>query len=276
MQRYRDQIQAIADAERTIQELCESHQQVRASSVELMQDVMQTIKDVQLRTEPIRVEESKLLEELSQVEKVRQKHEGIIAQAEAEHRALMQNTASKPDPSFVAAFDRERKKRQEKLDIVIDKINNINNRLDRVRARLQEAKQEIDSLHQQRKSLHTDRARNEQQHEKRSGDAQNTYERAQAALGECGLIDDLKEIAQREITKARSAKETLEKIEQQTALYEKAKGSYDRSAFTRGLYLAGALTGLVIVALIAVSHLVPDSEASDLGVDEVTQEQIQP
>ncbi len=135
MQRYRDQIQSIADAERRIQELRESHQQVRASSVELMQDVMQTIKEVQLRTEPFRVEESKLLEELAQVEKVRQKHEEIIAQADAEHKALLQNAGSKPDPSFVAAYNRERQKRQEKLDIVIDKINGINNKIDGVRVR---------------------------------------------------------------------------------------------------------------------------------------------
>jgi len=276
MQRYRDQTQAITDAERTIQELRESHQQVRASSVELMQDVMQAIKEVQLRTEPIRAEEAKLLEELGQVEKVRQKHEGIIAQAESEHKALLQNAGSRPDPSFVAAFDRERKKRQERLDIVIDKINGINNKIDGVRARLQEVKQEIDALHQQRKSLHTDRAQSEQQHEKKSSDAQDAYERAQAALGTCALVDDLKEIAQREIVQARSARETLGKIEQQKALYEKAKAAYDRSAFSRGLYLVGALTGFVIVALIAVSQLVPDSDAADLGVDEVTQAQIQP
>jgi DNA repair exonuclease SbcCD ATPase subunit len=237
---------------------------------------MQTIKDVQLRTEPLRVEESKLLEELRQVEQVRQKHEGVIAQADAEHRALLQNAGSKPDPSFVAAYNRERQKRQAKLDVVIEKINGINNKIDGVRARLQEAKQEIDALHEQRKSLHTDRARNEQQHEKASGDAQDAFERAQSDLGECALIDDLREIAQREIAKARSAKEALAKIEQQTALYEKAKGSFDRSAFTRGLYILGAITGLVIVALVAVSHLVPNSDAADQGADEVTQEQTQP
>lgn len=272
MQPYRDQIQSITNAELRIRELRESHQQVRASSVGLMQDVMQTIKEVQLRAEPLRAEESKFLEELSQVEKVRQKHEGIIAQAEAEHKTLLQNAGSKPDPSFIAAFDRERRKRQEKLDLVIEKINGINSKIDGIRARLQEIKQEIDALHHQRKSLHTDRARSEQQHKKESDGAQNAYERAQAMLGECGLIDDIKDIAQREIAKARSAKESLRKVEQQAALYEKAKSAYDRPALMRGLYMVGALTGLVIVALIAVTHLVPDSDAVDLDVDKVTQE----
>ncbi|MBN1653008.1 MAG: hypothetical protein JXA30_04455 [Deltaproteobacteria bacterium] len=262
MQPYRDQIQAITNARQTIQELRTSHQQVRASSVEMMQDVMQAIKDVQLRTEPLRVEESRLLEELGQYEKSRQSQQQLIEKAELEHKALMQNAAAKPDPSFLAAVDRERGKRQEKLDSVMDKIRGVNDQLERVRSRLQEAKQQIDSFHQQRKSLHMDRARDERQHELKSSDAQSAYERAKATLGERGLIDDLGQIAKTEIDKARSAKQNLQEIEQQVILYEKAKAAYDSRAFLRGSWLLGALIALVMVAFIGLSFLMPNHERS--------------
>lgn len=269
MQPFQDRVQKITDAKINIKNIQEDYKKARVSSVELMKDVMQSIKDTQLKAEPLRAQESRLLEELNQIDGVRKKHEEIIRQADEEHKALIQNMTASPDPNFLASVDQERRKRQARLDVVLGKRDQINHKLDQVRQALQDIKDQVACLHDQRKSFHTQRSQDEQLHQKRNDDVQNEIERAKANLGEIGLANRLKGIADVEITKARNAQATVKSISKQIRLYQKASETYDHDVYVRGLWVLGACLGFILLLSIALSQILPDGGDANLS-DSIT------
>jgi len=248
---YEDKIQTVTDARMGVQQTADSKQQARASAAEQMKEIMESIKQVHQRIEPLRAHESELLVALEKCEGIRQKHQAVMDRAEEEHKALLKNTTGTPDPNWLASVEQQRQARLAKIKPVLDRIQEINNRLKEVHAKISERQAEIEKLHDRRKSIHTEMARTEHQHEMESEQKHARLEGALIRLGEAGLQNNLQNIAVSEIQEARKAIDVVKNLDYEIHLHEHAIDSYERGGFTRGLVLL--ITSLVASQFIGSS-----------------------
>ena len=257
---FAEKIRAIGAADRTRDELKAGRNQTRASRIEQMKQTARDIQQNQQKVEPLRGEETRLLEELRQRRGVLEEIQANDRRAEEEHHALVKNAIGEPDPGWQAQVDNERKQRQSEIAAAQSEVDESNRQLQTVRRKLTEIGSEVDALNQKRKTFAETRARDEQEFESRTREVQKSREAALVELGRLGMEQKLENVADRDFEAARRALSTIEEIDREIELRRKALPTYEKRPFRTGLALLAVGLALLIALYAGLSALLHEEE----------------
>jgi hypothetical protein len=260
LQAYGERIRAIDAADRNLSDLKSGREKARVSSVEQMKETTRLIQEAQRRAEPLRSEESRLLQELGRRQEVMSQLKEMDRKAEDEHRALGQSMTGVPDAGWMASVEGERRERRGKMAEAQSEIDATERQLREVREKLAGIKAEVDSLSEQRKAFAGMRAQDERQFETRSGEIQQSREASLVELGRLGMEQKLENVADLDFESARKALSVIGDVDREIELRRQALETYQPRPFHAGLGLLAAALALLIALYAGLSALFHEDE----------------